>query len=92
MYHFNKKLNIAVVCFLLFSVPARSQYLMDMIDTSKSMGKDMLSILTRFDQIRLSGYIQPQFQYVETKGAKSFNGDDYSTFSDNRFMLRRSRI
>ena len=92
MYHFKKRLNIAVVCFLLFSVPARSQYLMDMIDTSKLMGKEMLSMLTRFDRIRLSGYIQPQFQFIETKGAKSYNGGDYSTFSDNRFMLRRSRI
>ena len=92
MYHFKNKLYVAVVCCLLFSVPARSQYLMDMVDTTKTMGQDMLSLLKRFDYIRFSGYIQPQFQYIETKGAKSFNGGDFSTFSDNRFMLRRSRI
>lgn len=92
MYHFKNKFVVAFVYCLIFSIPARSQYLMDIIDTTKSMGQDMLSMLKRFDRIRFSGYIQPQFQYIESKGAKSYNGGDYSTFADNRFMLRRSRI
>ena len=72
--------------------PARSQFLMDMVDTSKDIGKGMLSIYQKFDRIRISGYIQPQFQFVEQKGAKSFNGGDFPDKVDNRFMLRRGRI
>ena len=63
-----------------------------MVDTSKEMGKGMLSLFNRFDHIRLSGYIQPQFQATQTKGAKGFAGGDFATNSNNRFMLRRARV
>jgi hypothetical protein len=65
---------------------------MDMVDTTKDMGKSMLSIYKKFDHIKISGYLQPQFQATSEKGAKSFNGGDFSTNSNNRFMLRRGRI
>lgn len=81
---------------LLFALMAcnalRAQFLMDMIDTSRDMGKGMLSIYQKFDHIRIGGYIQPQFQWAQEKGAKSFEGGDFNPKSDNRFMLRRGRI
>lgn len=36
--------------------------------------------------------MQPQFQWIETKGADTYNGGDFSKNSDNRFRLRRGRI
>ena len=71
---------------------AGAQFLMDMVDTSTSMGKSMLSIYKKFDNVRIGGYIQPQFQIAQTKGAKSFNGGDFPANVNNRFMLRRGRI
>ena len=68
------------------------QYLMDMVDTTKDMGKGMLELYNRFDNIRLSGYIQPQFQAAATKGARGFAGGDFAPNSNNRFMLRRARV
>lgn len=65
---------------------------MDMVDTSKDMGKSMLSIYKKFDHIRIGGYIQPQFQMAQDKGAKSYNGGDFATNVNNRFMIRRGRI
>jgi hypothetical protein len=65
---------------------------MDMVDTTKDMGKGILALYNRLDRIRFSGYIQPQFQVAGSKGAKGFAGGDFATFSNNRFMLRRSRI
>ena len=65
---------------------------MDMVDTTKDIGKGMLSLYNRFDNIRLSGYIQPQFQIAESKGAKGFAGGDFASNSNNRFMLRRARV
>ena len=69
-----------------------AQYLMDMVDTTKDMGKGILALYNRFDKIRLSGYIQPQFQAAADKGAKGFAGGDFATNSNNRFMLRRARV
>jgi hypothetical protein len=86
-----KKLPLLAVMLLLCNL-LQAQYLMDMVDTTKDMGKGILAMYTRLDKIRLSGYIQPQFQYSQSKGAKSFAGGDFATNSNNRFMLRRARV
>ena len=65
---------------------------MDMVDTTTDLGKSVLSVSTRFDNIRIGGYLQPQFQAAAIKGAKSFNGGDFPANSNNRFMLRRGRL
>ncbi|MBA3674891.1 MAG: porin [Chitinophagaceae bacterium] len=65
---------------------------MDLIDTTKDLGKSVLSVSKRFDNIRIGGYMQPQFQLAESKGAKSFSGGDFAPNVNNRFMLRRGRI
>lgn len=65
---------------------------MDMVDTTKDLGKSVLSVSKRFDNIRISGYMQPQFQVAEEKGAKSYIGGDFAPNVNNRFMLRRGRI
>ncbi len=79
---------------LLCTLPivANAQFLMDMIDTTKDAGKGMLGIYKKFDHLRLSGYLQPQFQLAESKGIKTFDGTDFGTNVNNRFMLRRSRV
>src|ERR1044072_8062727 len=79
--------------FLLAILPAvRGQFLMDMVDTTTEVGKGLLSIYKKYDRIRIGGYMQPQFQVAESKGAKSYNGGDFPSNSNNRFMLRRGRI
>ncbi|CAN5883737.1 hypothetical protein BH11BAC4_BH11BAC4_00140 [soil metagenome] len=83
---------IKITLALMICQTSRAQFLMDMVDTSKDIGKGMLSIYQKFDRIRISGYIQPQFQMAEKKGARSFNGGDFPDKADNRFTLRRGRI
>lgn len=70
----------------------QAQFLMDMVDTNKDVGRGLLALYHRFDRVKISGYMQPQFQAIQKKGAKSFNGGDYAEHTDNRFMLRRGRI
>ncbi len=77
---------------LITSLLVKSQFLMDLIDTTTDLGKSVLSVSKRFDNIRIGGYIQPQFQVAESKGAKSYSGGDFVTNVNNRFMLRRGRI
>jgi hypothetical protein len=83
---------VLVLLVLSTCKQASSQFLMDMVDTSKDIGKGILSIYQKFDRIRISGYIQPQFQLAQQKGVKSFNGGDFPDKVNNRFMLRRGRI
>jgi hypothetical protein len=81
-----------VAMLLLFSMPTRSQFLMDMVDTTKDMGKGMLNIYKQFSHIRMSGYFQPQYQVASEKGIKTYNGGDFAPDADNRFMIRRGRV
>ena len=71
---------------------AKAQFLMDMLDTTKEAGKGLLNIYKNYDHLHIGGYVQPQFQVAQEKGAKSFEGGDFAPNVSNRFMLRRSRI
>ncbi|CAN5662332.1 hypothetical protein BH11BAC3_BH11BAC3_20840 [soil metagenome] len=65
---------------------------MDMVDTTKDLGKSIFSVSQRFNHIRISGYLQPQFQVASSKGARDYSGGDFSPNVNNRFMLRRGRL
>lgn len=85
----------SLLLVLILAAPAgvhAQQLLTDMIDTTTEIGKGMLTIYQRFGSIKFSGYTQPQFQWVEEKGGKTFEGGDFAPHSNNRFMLRRNRI
>ncbi len=88
---FNKFLPVAC-CLLVTSMGARAQFLMDMIDTTTNLGKGMLSMYQKYDALRFSGYIQPQFQMATARGIDSYAGGNFNPQSDNRWMLRRGRI
>ncbi|MFT3982117.1 MAG: porin [Ferruginibacter sp.] len=81
-----------LVIFTIISLLARAQFLMDMVDTTTETGRGMLSIYKKYDHLKFSGYIQPQFQVAEEKGIKTFEGTDFGARVSNRFMLRRSRV
>ena len=78
--------------FILLSGKAYSQFLMDMVDTTKSEGRGILGVYKKFDRLKIGGYIQPQFQIATGTSAKSYEGGDFGAEINNRFMLRRSRI
>ncbi|RYY65797.1 MAG: porin, partial [Chitinophagaceae bacterium] len=77
---------------LLVSFYTNAQFLMDMVDTTTETGRGMLSIYKKFDHLKFSGYIQPQYQLAQEEGVKSFEGGDFSSRVSNRFMLRRARV
>lgn len=86
-------LSLILACNLIFTGQSVAQrFLMDLVDTTNQMGKGMLSIYERYNRVRISGYIQPQFQLITKEGAESYNGGNFSPMSNNRFMLRRGRL
>lgn len=49
--------------------------------------------VNKWGNIKLSGYIQGQWQWAESKGAAAFgDGGSFNASSNNRFMIRRGRI
>lgn len=67
------------------------RYLTD-IDSSFFIKDTVRPVLKRFENLRITGYMQPQFQVAETDGAPSFEGGNFAQFSKSRFMLRRARL
>jgi hypothetical protein len=61
-------------------------------DTTPQAIAAMQAILNNLSKIKISGYIQGQFQVADSTGIKSYAGGDFPVASDKRFMLRRGRI
>jgi len=62
------------------------------IDSSFFIKDTLRPFMKRFENLNISGYMQPQFQVAEQDGAQSFAGGNFSQFSRSRFMLRRARV
>jgi hypothetical protein len=77
---------------LLYNYTAKAQRYLSDYDSSLFIRDTVRTVIRRMENLSFSGYIQPQFQVAESKGAPSYNGGNFSEFSDNRFMLRRARI
>jgi len=46
-------------------------------------------------RLKITGYVQPQYQYIDSAGAQSFAGGDFSNGTNNlysRFTMRRGRF
>ncbi len=82
-----------VLVLVLLTLPAKGQvHLNDLMDTTSALGKGFMSIYQRFHWLRLSAYMQPQWQLAENEGISTFAGPDFMPGVRNRFVLRRARI
>ncbi len=87
-----KVIKTAVLLLLCGTSDLRAQFLTQMMDTSTSVGKGILQMYWKFNRIYFTGYLQPQFQFAQEKGARSWNGGNFAPEVNNRFMLRRGRV
>ncbi|TBR20204.1 MAG: porin [Chitinophagaceae bacterium] len=62
------------------------------IDSSFFIRDTVRPTIKRLENIRIVGYIQPQFQVAQSMGTSSYSGGNFSQYSSNRFMLRRARL
>lgn len=70
---------------------AAQRYLVD-FDSSLFIRDTVRGLVKRIENLFFTGYMQPQFQVASSKGAPSYNGGNFSEFSNSRFMLRRARV
>lgn len=83
---------ILVIFFISLCFSGYSQRFLSDFDSSYFVKDTVRPILKRFENLRFSGYIQPQYQSVSAPGAQTFEGGAFSALSKSRFMLRRARI
>ena len=81
----------SLFAFFFFLSGYSQRYLSD-IDSSFFIKGTVRPVIKRFENLRITGYIQPQFQKAQSDGAPSYTGGNFSAFSSSRFMLRRARV
>jgi len=87
-----RRLLLVLVSFQIIIFCYSQRYLSDLDSSLLYLNDTVRPLLKRFENLQFSGYIQPQFQLVDTEGAKTFSGGDFAPHSKSRFMLRRARV
>lgn len=54
--------------------------------------KQLSSDVNQLKNLKVTGWVQAQYQWTQTPSAKTFDGGDFMTNSDSRFMIRRGRF
>src|SRR5688500_18547250 len=78
--------------FIFCTNPVNAQRFLSEYDSTLFIRDTLRPFLKRMENLHFSGYIQPQFQVAQKQGAPSYEGGNFSEFSNNRFMLRRARM
>ncbi len=88
-----KGLLSLIVCGLMSTLFAQQATKQSEVNDSilKSLSK-LSTELGNYKNLKISGWIQAQFQTAESIGAKTFDGGDFLANSNNRFMIRRGRV
>jgi phosphate-selective porin len=86
------KFFFSCILIVFFSSKTHSQRYLADLDSSFFIKDTVRPFIKRFENLRISGYMQPQFQVAQADGAASYEGGNFSQFSRSRFMLRRARI
>lgn len=69
-----------------------SEMIKQSADTLNNKIENVKSDLELMKKLKITGYIQAQWQLADSMGIKSFAGGDFPKNSDNRFMVRRGRL
>src|SRR5687767_13524903 len=86
------RILIVIAVSFLVSPGLNGQKFLTDVDSSFFIKDTVRPIIKRFENLIISGYMQPQFQVAESDGAPSFAGGNFSQYSQTRFMLRRARV
>jgi phosphate-selective porin len=65
------------------------------LDTLTRVVQNITDDLSKIKRLKITGYMQPQWQYIDSAGAPSFAGGDFSNTGNpyySRFTMRRGRF
>lgn len=82
--------GIFVLTFLFVgaSLYAQTPLLDSLNKKTEHLSKDVEAL----KNLKVNGWIQAQYQWTQSNGAKTYDGGDFLPNSNNRFMIRRGRI
>lgn len=84
-------LFILILSLSMAQFAAAQRNINDILDSTAV--NNLLMISKKYGSVSFSGYLQPQFQYAQTKGSQAeFQGGNFAELTDNRFRLRRGRL
>ncbi len=78
-----------ITALVLSTLYTRAQEAQDTLTPAVARNSFDIEALKR---IKLSGYIQAQYQVADSAGQQSFNGGNFPAGTDKRFAVRRGRI
>ncbi|MBL7891685.1 MAG: hypothetical protein JNL63_03575 [Bacteroidia bacterium] len=93
------KLKLAIVLGLTgatFVTDTKAQEVIESpLDTLARSVRNISDEITKMNRLNITGYIQPQWQMIDSAGAPSVAGGDFTNGTNkysNRFMIRRGRF
>jgi len=88
-----KLFSIAFTLFSLCDLSYAQESNQVVADTSDTLAIQQLpSEMIAAKKLKISGYVQAQYQKAESDGIESFAGGNFGTGIDNRFSIRRGRV
>jgi hypothetical protein len=82
-----------ITCFalsLIFLIQIRSNAQSN--DSLATKVNELNKSLEDLKKLKITGWVQAQFQWAQTKGADNLDGGAFAPNSDTRFMIRRGRV
>jgi len=105
MKSLKNKWLVALACLLYLSAlsPAHAQIVdpdqqttkfvdPEQQDSTQSTIAKLYQDVEIMKKLKVSGYMQAEYQVADSSGIKSFAGGDFPTYEDKRFLLRRARL
>ncbi len=62
------------------------------LDTLTSTVQNLVDEVGKSRRLKITGYLQPQFQMIDSAGAPSFAGGDFASGVNSRITMRRGRF
>jgi len=81
-----------IIFFLFFQAVIYAQLESYKLEDTSGFFRDLSQIRSKYHSLSFSGYLQVQYQYADTSGVQTYNGGNFSTACNNRFMIRRGRF
>ncbi|WP_293306817.1 porin [Pedobacter sp. UBA5917] len=88
-----KRVFFVTIAFLMLfsSISYAQRTINDVMDSTTV--NHLLIISKKYGSLSFSGYLQPQFQFAQSKGTQAeYQGGNFGDFTNNRFRLRRGRL
>src|SRR5690242_5184779 len=87
-----KTRNLFALCLIFACFSGISTFAQTATDSLKQSVNDLQKTVDVLKRIKITGWIQAQYQWAEEKGAANFDGGNFAKESDQRFMIRRGRV